>query len=94
MIRAIDIKNFKSLKSVNLALGHLNLLTGLNGSGKSSLLQTLLLLRQSEHEIGRGRLLLQKKERSAKNFELMAIPYAFNDETNKTWYGANLEIKF
>lgn len=38
--------------------------------------------------------LLQKKERSAKNFELMAIPYAFNDETNKTWYGANLEIKF
>ena len=62
MIRAIDIKNFKSLKSVNLALGHLNLLTGLNGSGKSSLLQTLLLLRQSEHEIGRGRLLLQKKE--------------------------------
>lgn len=62
MIRHIAIKNFKSLKSVDVGLSSLNLLTGLNGSGKSSLLQVLLLLRQSEHEIGRGRLLLQKKE--------------------------------
>ncbi len=62
MIRNIQIKNFKSLKSVDVDLSNLNLLTGLNGSGKSSLLQALLLLRQSEHEIGRGRMLLQKKE--------------------------------
>lgn len=62
MIRHISIKNFKSLKSADVDLSHLNLLTGLNGSGKSSLLQALLLLRQSLHEIERGKLLLQKKE--------------------------------
>ena len=47
MIKKIRIKNFKSLKDVDLSLSNLNVLTGLNGSGKSSLIQTLLLLRQS-----------------------------------------------
>ncbi len=51
MITNIEIKNFKSLQHVNLELRNLNLLTGLNGSGKSSLIQTLLLLRQSKHEL-------------------------------------------
>ena len=36
----------------------------------------------------------KKKELSAKKYEFQAIPYAFNDDTNKTWYGANFEIKF
>ena len=47
MLNNISIKNFKSLKNINLELSSLNILTGLNGSGKSSLLQTILLLRQS-----------------------------------------------
>lgn len=47
MIEEITIKNFKSLKDVGLSLSNLNVLTGLNGSGKSSLIQSLLLLRQS-----------------------------------------------
>jgi len=58
MISKITIQNFKSLKNVELECSNLNLLTGLNGMGKSSILQALLLLRQS-HEKGslqRGRL--------------------------------------
>ncbi len=47
MIKEIAIKNFKSLKDINLKLSNLNLLAGLNGGGKSSFIQTLLLLRQS-----------------------------------------------
>ena len=47
MIKKIKIKNFKSLRNVELQLSNLNVLAGLNGSGKSSVIQTLLLLRQS-----------------------------------------------
>ncbi len=47
MIKEIKIKNFKSLKNIDLSLSNLNILAGLNGNGKSSLLQSLLLLRQS-----------------------------------------------
>jgi len=47
MLNNISIKNFKSLKNLNLRLSNLNILAGLNGSGKSSLIQAILLLRQS-----------------------------------------------
>ncbi|MCB1190263.1 MAG: AAA family ATPase [Leptospiraceae bacterium] len=58
MIQNLYIKNFKSLKEVDLEMRNLNLLTGLNGSGKSSLIQTLLLLRQS-FEIDKEKLSLK-----------------------------------
>ncbi|GAB3987864.1 DUF3696 domain-containing protein [Spirosoma daeguense] len=61
MITSVQITNFKSLKNVQLETRNLNLLTGLNGSGKSSLIQTLLLLRQSASEIRQGRLLLKNE---------------------------------
>ncbi len=47
MISFIHIKNFKSLKNINLKPNNLNLCFGMNGMGKSSLLQVFLLLRQS-----------------------------------------------
>lgn len=47
MISCLKIKNFKSLKEIEIFPKDLNLLTGLNGMGKSSLIQMLLLLRQS-----------------------------------------------
>ena len=53
MITKLKIKNFKSLKSVTLYLKNLNLLMGLNGMGKSSVIQSLLLLKQSR-DISRG----------------------------------------
>jgi len=47
MINKISVKNFKSLKNIDMPLKRLNVLAGLNGMGKSSLIQVLLLLRQS-----------------------------------------------
>ena len=47
MIKHIKVKNFKALKLAELELSNLNLFAGLNGMGKSSLLQVMLLLRQS-----------------------------------------------
>ncbi|RAV28056.1 AAA family ATPase [Sinomicrobium soli] len=51
MISSIEIKNFKSIKSKLFALRNLNVLLGLNGQGKSSFTQSLLLLRQSQRHI-------------------------------------------
>jgi predicted ATPase len=56
MITNIKINNFKSLSDISLSFKNLNVLTGINGMGKSTLIQVLLLLRQSyvPHGIGRG----------------------------------------
>lgn len=48
MISHIEIQNFKSLKKVSASQKNLNLLMGLNGMGKSSFIQMLLLLMQSD----------------------------------------------
>ncbi|MGE3724586.1 MAG: DUF3696 domain-containing protein [Candidatus Sericytochromatia bacterium] len=47
MLEYLHIKRFKTLLNNGFALSHLNLFSGLNGMGKSSVLQMLLLLRQS-----------------------------------------------
>lgn len=48
MISHIEIKNFKSLKKASVSIQNLNILMGLNGMGKSSFIQMLLLLMQSD----------------------------------------------
>lgn len=48
MILHIEIKNFKSLKKASVSVQNLNILMGLNGMGKSSFIQMLLLLMQSD----------------------------------------------
>ncbi len=48
MIDFINIKNFKTLLDASFPLSDLNLFSGLNGMGKSTLVQSLLLLRQSQ----------------------------------------------
>lgn len=52
MIEAFKIANFKSHKETNLSLGNLTLLTGVNGVGKSTVIQSLLLLRQTYRKRG------------------------------------------
>ncbi|MFD9719922.1 DUF3696 domain-containing protein [Streptomyces sp. NPDC059076] len=47
MIDLLTMHNFKAFQHTELQLGPLTLLTGLNSSGKSSVLQALALLRQS-----------------------------------------------
>jgi predicted ATPase len=52
MINNISIHNFKIHNDIEVGLGGLTLFTGQNGMGKSSLLQALLLLRQSYSGFG------------------------------------------
>ena len=47
MISNLYIKNFKILKDIDISLSNLNVISGKNSVGKSSLIQALLLLRQS-----------------------------------------------
>lgn len=56
MIDSLTLTNFKPFKNQTLSFKPLTLLSGLNSTGKSSVLQALLLLRQS-HQKG---LLAQK----------------------------------
>lgn len=51
MITEIDIWNFKSIRHLTLFPVSLNLLMGLNGMGKSSFIQSLLLLRQNRKNL-------------------------------------------
>ena len=50
MIEEIKIKNFKCFKNLEICCGKLNVFSGLNGMGKSTVLQALLLLRQSKEQ--------------------------------------------
>jgi predicted ATPase len=47
MIDRVHLRHFKCFERLDLPLGKLTLLTGLNATGKSSILQSLLLLHQS-----------------------------------------------
>ena len=47
MINELRLRNFKAFKDLELELRPFNLLSGLNSVGKSSILQSLLVLRQS-----------------------------------------------
>ncbi len=47
MIKTLRLQNFKCFEDEPIHLSNLNLLTGLNGMGKSSVIQSLLLLRQN-----------------------------------------------
>lgn len=47
MIKKVELINFKSHKNTVLNLENLTVLCGQNGTGKSSFIQSLLLLRQS-----------------------------------------------
>ena len=47
MLRRISLLNFKCFAQLDLPCAPLNLLCGLNGMGKSSVIQDLLVLRQS-----------------------------------------------
>lgn len=90
MIKNISINNFKSLKDVQLNLGQFNLLCGTNASGKSSLLQAILLVAQnngSDSEIIlNGELVSLGEFREVKNFDAsidMPVSIKLTNSTNK-----------
>lgn len=56
MIKSIKLNNFKPIKDKTFHLSNLNVLLGMNGQGKSSFIQSLLLLRQSYDKLNKGML--------------------------------------
>ena len=60
MLNQLRISNFKCFEDLDLTCASLNLLCGLNGMGKSSVIQALLVLRQSLQtgHLQQGRLVL------------------------------------
>ena len=60
MLRKVKLTNFKCFEQLNLECAPLNLLCGLNGMGKSTIVQAMLVLRQSLEtgELKEGRLVL------------------------------------
>ncbi len=53
MLKKIHIENYKSLKNVDVPCAALNLLTGMNGAGKSSFIQVLRMLHLAAEQIGK-----------------------------------------
>jgi len=60
VITSMTLKNFKCFKELSLELRSLNVFAGMNGAGKSTIIQSLLALRQSyeTHNLQRGRIQL------------------------------------
>lgn len=56
MLHKIKLTNFKCFPSVELSFRELNVFSGVNSMGKSTVIQSLLLLRQTyeNNEIGRA----------------------------------------
>lgn len=52
MLKRINVENFKSFKHLDYKCAKLNLLTGLNGAGKSTFIQFLRLMRECAGRIG------------------------------------------
>lgn len=96
MIQEYSLSNFKSIADVSLKLTGANILLGLNSSGKSSILQPLLLLRQS---VVVGSL---ADERLALNGPLLSLgtgrdvlsEFAANETTTIAWDGTNVRIPY
>lgn len=80
MIQNLTIKNFKAHSNTSLELKNLNILSGINGVGKSSVFQALLLLRQSQENnvLSRG-LQLNKPYCYIGDFSDAIYQYADND---------------
>ena len=89
MLTRIDLRNFKCFELLRLPLTPLTLLTGLNASGKSSVLQALVLLHQTmrEHEWS-TRLTL-----NGAGVRLGTVPDVVDEVTSRTSFGIAVEFE-
>ena len=76
MMTTLAISGYRSLRDVGVTLGGLNVVTGANGSGKSSLYRALRLLA----EIAQGRVVQSLAQEGGLHSTLWAGPEAFSRE--------------
>ncbi len=74
MITRIAVAGYRSLRDVRIALGTINLITGANGSGKSSLYRALRLLA----DIAQGRIIQSLAAEGGLHSTLWAGPEGFS----------------
>jgi predicted ATPase len=74
MITKLAISGYRSLRDVRLALGALNVVTGANGSGKSSLYRAVRLLA----DIAQGRIIQSLAAEGGLHSTLWAGPESFS----------------
>ena len=74
MITSLAVSGYRSLKDVKLELGPLNVVTGANGSGKSSLYRSLRLLA----EVAQGRVIASLASEGGLESTLWAGPEKFS----------------
>lgn len=79
MISCLAVSGYRSLRDVVLTLGQLNVITGANGSGKSSLYRALRLL----SEIAQGRAIASLAAEGGLTFTLWAGPERFSREMRR-----------
>lgn len=81
MLKEVTLKNFKCFEKVTLPMKNVNVLTGINGMGKSTIIQSILLLRQSyQKESGMKGLYLNGKYVSLGNGQDVLYEKADDDE--------------
>lgn len=83
MIKRIDIKGFKSIKNLSLDCTNLNILTGTNSSGKSTIIQSLLVLSQ----------IVASNYNESLNGQLLKLGL-FNDVKSKFTKEKNISVSF
>lgn len=80
MIKNVTIKNFKSIKEKSFDLKNLNILLGLNGMGKSSFIQSILLLKQSKDFLSKGIIQLNGLYTNIGNMNDALYQYSLTDQ--------------
>lgn len=93
MLNRIWAKNFKAFKRLDYKCAKLNLLTGLNGAGKSSFVQLMLLLRATANKIGNCQAEIDLRESGiAKSFS--DIRYCYADKDEQTSFSVDFTGRF
>ena len=88
MLNRIEAKNFKAFKRLDYKCAKLNLLTGLNGAGKSSFVQLMLLLRATANKIGNCQAEIDLRGSGiAKSFS--DIRYCYADKEEQTSFSVD-----
>jgi predicted ATPase len=85
MITKVAISGYRSMRDVRLSLGPLNVVTGANGSGKSSLYRALRLLA----DVAQGRIIQSLAAEGGLHSTLWAGPESFSRSVN----GASIRYK-
>lgn len=98
MIERLSLRNFKSIQGDKFDLENLTLLTGLNGAGKSSILQSMLLLRQSfeKHLLPNTGISLRGDYINIGTGKDLLFADAENEiiEIQLDWGGSSIDLKF